>query len=171
MLSKKLVDELNEQLKYEFYSSHYYIALAAYFRKEDLDGIAHFFLEQAKEERFHAMKYFDFIDKIGEEIQIRTFEQPKGKFESIEEAFKAVVDHEEYMTERIYKMIKCAQNEHEYATASFLKWFVDEQVEEEHKAKNLLKKVQRIVEDSQGLLMLDNELSKRRFTPPKGTKI
>ncbi|PKM53657.1 MAG: ferritin, partial [Firmicutes bacterium HGW-Firmicutes-3] len=49
MLSEKLLAELNLQMKYEFYSSHLYLAYAGYAYKEDLEGFANFFIVQAEE--------------------------------------------------------------------------------------------------------------------------
>lgn len=58
MLSEKLLKELNKQVKYELYSSHYYLGMAGYCHSEDLPGFANFFVEQAEEEKFHGMKFF-----------------------------------------------------------------------------------------------------------------
>lgn len=64
MLSERLLKELNEQVKYELYSAHLYLAMAGYCANQDLDGFANFFIVQAEEERFHAMKFFNFINEM-----------------------------------------------------------------------------------------------------------
>jgi ferritin len=140
--------------------------MAAYFKDEDLDGFANFFLVQAEEERFHAMKFFNFIDEMGEKVEVRAFKQPKTEFDSIEDVYKLALEHEQFVTKRIYKLMDLAQGESEYATISFLKWFIDEQVEEEDTMETILKKVQRFGENSQGIYMLDEELAQRTFAPP-----
>ena len=73
MLSQKLTDELNEQIKFEFYSSHLYLAAAAYSYELDLDGFANFFIVQAEEEKFHAMKFFSFLSECL--IEFSVFEE------------------------------------------------------------------------------------------------
>lgn len=43
LLSEKLLNGLNEQMNFEFYSAHAYMAMAAYCSAEGLDGFANFF--------------------------------------------------------------------------------------------------------------------------------
>ncbi|RKD34183.1 ferritin [Thermohalobacter berrensis] len=166
MLSEKLLEELNEQIKYELYSSHYYLAMAAYCAAQDLEGFAHFFKVQAEEEKFHAMKLFDFVNDMDGRVVIKSLDEPKNDFESIEDVFHSALSHEKFVTKRIYKLMDIATEEREHATISLLKWYVDEQIEEENSMKDILTKVRRLGKDSHGLYMLDKELGQRTFTPP-----
>jgi ferritin len=54
---------------------------------------------------------------------------------------------------------------HDHATQSFLKWFVDEQVEEEANVTEILDSLKLIEGDGKGngLFMLDRELRQRTF--------
>ncbi|WP_416197417.1 MAG: Ferritin [Sporanaerobacter sp.] len=169
MLSEKLLKELNEQIKYEMYSSNLYLAMAAYCASEDLDGFANYFIVQAEEETFHAMKFFNYINEMDGRVNILGIEEPKNDYESVLEVFKVSLEHEKSVTARIYKLMDIAMEEKEHATISLLKWFVDEQVEEENSMKSVLKRLERIGEDSHGLYMLDQELAQRVFTPPVDT--
>lgn len=168
MLSQKLLDELNLQLKYEMESANYYLAMAAYCASEDLDGFANFFLVQGEEERFHAMKFYNFINDLGGRVIIKGFEDPKNDFSSLEDIFESALKHEQFVTKRIHTILDVANQEKHYPTISFLQWFVDEQVEEEASMNQILSKVKRLGEDNPGIYMLDEELSKRAFTPPPG---
>ncbi len=165
MLSEKLLAKLNEQITHEFYSAHYYLAMAAYFKKEDLDGFANFFLVQAEEERFHAMKFFNFIIDQGEEAVITGFKNPRRDFKSAEEIFNLALEHEQLVSSLINDLMAVAQEEKHYASISFLQWFVDEQVEEEATMGKLLNQIKRVGEQGHGILMLDRELAARSFTP------
>lgn len=165
MLSDKLLTKLNEQITHEFYSAHYYLAMAAYFMKEDLDGFANFFVVQAEEERFHAMKFFDFINDQGEKAVITGFKDPKRDFKSTEEIFTLALEHEKLVSSLINELINLAQEEKHYPSISFLQWFIDEQVEEEANMNKLLSKVKRVGEQGHGILMIDKELAARTFTP------
>lgn len=168
MLSQKLLDELNLQLKYEMESANYYLAMAAYCASEDLDGFANFFLVQGDEERFHAMKFYNFINDLGGKITIQGFEDPRNDFKSLEDVFESALKHEQFVTKRIHTILDVANQEKHYPTISFLQWFVDEQVEEEATMSQILSKVKRLGEDNPGIYMLDEELAKRTFTPPAG---
>ncbi|MGM0688049.1 MAG: ferritin [Bacillota bacterium] len=165
MLSDKLLAKLNEQITHEFYSAHYYLAMAAHFMKEDLDGFANFFVVQAEEERFHAMKFFDFINDQGEEAVITGFKDPKRDFKSAEEIFTLALEHEKLVSSLINELMNLAQEEKHYPSISFLQWFIDEQVEEEANMNKLLSKVKRVGEQGHGILMIDKELAARIFTP------
>lgn len=166
MFSEKLLNKLNNQLNFEFLSAHYYLAMAAYCEEQDLEGFAHFFIVQAEEERFHAMKFYNFIKEMDGRIRISEITEPKNDFNSLIDVFKTALNHEKVVTKRIYELMDMATEEKEHATISFLKWFVDEQVEEEASMKNIIRKLERLGEDSHGIFMLDQELSQRTFTPP-----
>lgn len=165
MLSEKLHKALNDQMNYEFFSAHAYLAMAAYCTDESYDGFANFFLVQAEEERFHAMKFYNFLSDMGYRATISGFENPDNEFASILEAFKHGLSHEKEVTRRIYGLADIALDEREHATMAFLKWFIDEQVEEEASFDALIAKISRIENDSNAIFMLDTELAGRTFNP------
>ncbi|MEI7026600.1 ferritin [Paenibacillus sp. y28] len=166
MLSDNLLAELNKQINLEFFSAQMYLAMGAYCKAENLDGFANFFIVQAEEERFHAMKIFNFINTMGKRATITGFESPRNEFKSILETFEAGYNHEQFVTRRFYDLMDIAIAEREHATIGFLKWFIDEQVEEEDLFDSLIQKLKRIDTDSNAFFMLDNELLTRVFTPP-----
>lgn len=170
MLSQKLLDELNLQIKYELYSAHYYLAMAAYCASNDLPGFENFFKVQAEEEKFHAMKFFDFVNEMDGTVKILGLEEPEDDFKSVTDVFEKALEHEKFVTKRIYYLMDIATEEKEHATMSMLKWFVDEQIEEENSMKTIIRRLNRISEDSHGLYMLDQELAMRVFTPPVNTQ-
>ncbi len=157
---------MNEQIRYEQYSAHYYLAMAAYFSSENLSGFENFFLVQADGERFHAMKFYNYINEVGGRVEIKGLEDPKNDFESIQEVFELALKHEQFVTSRINKLMDIANEEKDYATISFLKWFIDEQIEEENTMGTILNKLKRIGENGAGIMMLDRELAQRTFAAP-----
>ncbi len=169
MLSKRLIDALNDQINYEFYSAHIYLAFAAYCASVDMDGFANFFKVQAEEEKFHAMKFFNYLNDVDARILLKGIPDPQTELESLLDVFQKSLEHENKVTKRIYNLTDIASEEKEHATISLLKWFIDEQVEEEKNLKNYIKKIQRIGNDTAALYMLDTELAARVFTPPVPT--
>lgn len=166
MLSDNLLKNLNDQVNFEFYSSYTYLAMAAYAESVDLSGIANFFRVQAQEELFHAMKLYDYIFQKNGVVELDKIDKPEGKYESIIDVFETGYNHEQLVTSRIYKLADIASEEKEHATISLLRWFIDEQVEEENTFNTLLKKIKRAEDNPAALYMLDEELATRVFTPP-----
>lgn len=167
MLSDTLEAALNEQMNFELLSAHYYLAMAGYCQDQDLDGFAHFFWVQAEEERFHAEKFYNFINEKGGRAKFGEISKPENEFESVTDVFETALEHEQEVTKRIYELMDLAQEESEYATVSFLNWFVEEQVEEEDSMETIISKLDRLGSSNNGLLMLDKELSQRTFTRPQ----
>lgn len=163
MISESLEDAMNEQMKNEFYSAYLYLSMAAYFDDQDLDGFFNWFREQAREEQFHAMKFYHFLNERGGRVELRTIEKPQKEFKSVEDVFETSLDHEKKVTSMINDLMDMAKEEGDHASINFLNWFVDEQVEEEDQFESVLAKVKRIGENGQGLLMLDKDLGQRQF--------
>jgi ferritin len=161
-----LAEALNEQMNFEFYSAHVYLAMAAYCSGESLDGFANFFIVQAEEERFHAMKIYKFLNDRGRRATLSALGEPKNNYASILDSFEHGYDHEQQNTKRFYHLSDLAMNDREHATINFLKWFIDEQVEEEALFDNIIQKLKRIDKDSNAFYMLDAEFAGRSFTPP-----
>lgn len=166
MLSENLLNGLNDQVNFEFYSSYIYLAMAAYAESIDLSGFANFFRVQAQEELFHAMKLYDYIFQKNGIVQLDQIEKPENSYNSIVDVFQKGYSHEQLVTSRIYHLADIASDEREHSTMSLLRWFIDEQVEEENTFNTLLKKVKRIENNPAALYMLDEELATRVFTPP-----
>ncbi|MCK0470433.1 ferritin [Halalkalibacter sp. APA_J-10(15)] len=165
MLDDQLTKALNDQMNYEFYAAHAYMAMAAYCTSESLDGFANFFLVQAEEERFHAMKFYNFINALGERATIQSLPKPNNSFSSVKDAFEQALAQEKDVTKKIYYLSDLALDRREHATISFLKWFIEEQVEEEDMFDSIIQKLKRIDNDSNAFFMLDDEFSKRSFSP------
>ncbi|GAA0348542.1 ferritin [Bacillus horti] len=164
MVSEQLHKKLNEQMNYEFYSANAYMAMAAYCSAESLDGFANFFIVQAKEERFHAMKFYHYLNAIGKRATISEYKAPNNDFTSVLDCFEQALQQEKDVTKRIYELSDIAMNDREHATINFLKWFIDEQVEEEDTFDTIIQKLKRIETDSNAFFMMDAEFAGRSFT-------
>lgn len=163
-MNKKLTDAINDQLNYEFESAHVYLAMQAYVATLGLEGFENWLGVQYEEEIFHARKFVNYLNERGERVIITGFETPKAEFKSLLEVFEGALEHEQGVTARINNLMKIAHEVSDYASISFLQWYVDEQVEEEDNVTKLIDKI-KLVKDA-GLYMLDKELLTRSFVPP-----
>lgn len=164
MLSKKLLQGLNDQINFEFYSSYTYLAMAGYCESIDLSGFANFFRVQAKEELDHAMKLYDYVYQKNGSVVLEQVNKPQGDYDGIIDVFENGYEHEQLVTRKIYELTDIAYEEREHSTISLLKWFIDEQVEEENNFNSLVKRVRRIEDNPAGLYLMDDELATRVYT-------
>ena len=161
MLSKKLQDAMNEQIKNELYSAYLYLSMSAYCEAANLPGFGHWMRMQAQEEEAHAMKFYDFIHERGGRVVLQAIDQPPLEFPSPLAVFEQTLEHEQKVTGMIHDLYTLAVEEKDYASQIFLQWFVTEQVEEEDSASQILETLKMIGDKGHALLMLDRELGKR----------
>lgn len=166
MLSKKMEKALNGQINAELYSSYLYLAMSAWFSAKGLAGFANWMRQQAQEEMFHGIKFYDFVGERGGKVTLEAIAKPEGEWKSGIDVFQATLAHEQKVTSLINNLVNQALDERDHATNIFLQWFVSEQVEEEANASAILDKLKLIGKESGGLFALDQELGQRVFTPP-----
>ena len=165
MVSEKIINLINEQITKEQYAAQYYLSMSAWFSARDLDGIANYFRVQSKEELMHADKMFDYLNDVGSEIIIGKIDQPPHVFADAKDVFEKALEHEKIVTQSIFNILKNANEEGDFATVSFLQWFVNEQVEEEASASQLVTKIKMVCDNPSAMYLFDQELSQRVFDP------
>jgi ferritin len=163
MLSKKLEKTINEQINEELFSAYIYLSMSAWFETQNLKGFANWMYIQYQEEVTHAMKFFRYINERGGQVILEAVQKPETDWKNPFLAFEETLKHEKHITSKINNLVTIARVEKDYATESFLAWYVDEQVEEEANAMEILAQLKMIGESKTGLLMLDKELSTRVF--------
>jgi len=166
MLSNKLQDAINAQINKELYSAYFYLAMSAYCATKDLEGFQNFFYVQYQEETFHAMKLYNFLLDRNGDVKLTKIDTPPANFKSPLDVFEQTLEHEKFVTKSINDLMDLALKENDHATSSFLKWYVDEQVEEEANVTKIVNKLKLIGNDIGGLFIVDSELKTRVFTPP-----
>jgi len=130
MISKKMNQKLNEQITHEFNASQIYLAMACQFDGMGLKVLAGYFRKQTAEEREHALKILDYVLDVNGEVELLAIPAPQKSYASVQAAIDAALAHEKKVTQQIHDLVTLADEEKDYASRSFLKWFVDEQVEE-----------------------------------------
>jgi len=166
MISKKIEDALNDQINAEMYSAYLYLSMVAYFESVNLAGFATWMRAQAQEEMVHAMKIYDFVNERGGRVLLKSIDAPTTEWDSPLAAFEAAYAHEQLVTGRINDLVDLAVAEKDHATNAFLQWFVNEQVEEETSADNVVQNLKMAQNAPGALFMIDRELGTRVFTTP-----
>ncbi len=157
LITSAMNDALNEQIGNEFGASLQYVAIAAYFDRENLPVLARRFYTQAAEERDHAMRIVKYVLDVGGHVAIPAIPAPKSDFTSAEEAVQLSVGWEMTVTDQIKGLMDLADKQNDRLTRNFLEWFINEQVEEVSSMEQLLSMVRRAGEA--GLLLVENILA------------
>lgn len=158
-MNEKMVKAINKQLNFELESAHVYLAMQNYFSAITLNGFAHWFNVQYKEEVEHAEKFMEYLNDRGARVEVTGFPSPKNEFNSVLEVLETSLNHEKEVTKRINGLMDLAVELKDYPTVSLLQWYIDEQVEEEASFSELIDKVKMM--DGKGLYILDRELAHR----------
>jgi ferritin len=167
MISEKMRKELNEQVNKEMYSGYLYMSMSAHCSDIGLDGFANWFMVQYHEEMFHAMKIYGYLQDQSAKVELKAIEKPKQSWASAMDILKETLEHEKLVTASIHALVKLADDERDYATHTFLQWYVTEQVEEEKNASDIISRLELSGEGKgPGLFMIDKELAGRSVTIP-----
>ena len=162
VLGKAVEDAMNEQIKNELFSAYQYLSMAALCEAENLPGFAHWMRAQTREETEHAMKFYDFILDRNGRVVLQGIDGPLVEFGSPLEVFEKALEHERRVTAMINDLYGLAARENDYASQTFLQWFVTEQGEEEKNAGDVVETLRMVGDKSEALFLLDRELGQRR---------
>lgn len=163
MIREKMLNALNNQINAEQYSALLYLSMSAYFFNKGLPGFANWMYIQYQEELTHANKFFNYVNERSGKVTIQAIEQMPTEFDGVIDVFEKTLEHEQNVTSLINNLVDVAIEEKDHATQSFLKWFVDEQVEEEANVQEILDTLKLINGQGNGIFMLDRELRQRTF--------
>jgi ferritin len=163
MLKEKMLNAINEQINAEQYSALLYLSMSSYCSEKGLPSFANWMYIQYQEELTHANKFFNYVIERGEKVELKAIDQMPVDFDGILDVVEKTLEHEQYVTSLINGLMDVAVAESDYATQSFLKWFVDEQVEEEANVTEILDTLKLINGQGNGIFMLDREMRNRTF--------
>lgn len=156
MLNKKIEDILNVQVEKESYSSNLYLSMASWAETKGYSGIAQWLYAQADEERMHMLKLIGYINERGGHAKVTTIKEPPVEHGSVKEMFKAVLKHEQFVTESINEIVALCIQEKDYTTHNWIQWFVTEQIEEEASVNEILDKLN--LADEKNLYLFDRDI-------------
>lgn len=164
MLSDKIKDALNNQIKLEFAAAYAYFAKAAYCDAQSMDGFAHWMKVQAHEEIQHGMKIYNYLNDLDAVVDLQSIGKPKQDFSSFEEVFEDMLKGEKDLATQLNALASLALEEKDQITYGFLKWFLDEQVEEISLTSEMVDKIKLVGDNGNGLFILNEEMKKRPLT-------
>lgn len=160
LIPKKIEAALNAHLTLEMAAIYHYLAVASWCDNKGYEGSSAFYYKQSAEEQLHFMKFFNYINQVGGHAHVPELKKPQTAFKSILETCEKSLEAENKVTQSIYKLIELSRKETDHATEAFLKFFVDEQLEEEMQFNRLIDRIKLIGGGPQALYYTDKELEK-----------
>lgn len=151
---------LNKQVEMEGKSSAYYLSMASWCDMMGYANAAKYLYTHADEERMHMMKIFHYINEAGGHAFQPEITDIRHQFNSLREVFELILEHEIKVTKSINTIVDHAFMAKDFATFSFMQWFVTEQREEETMSRRALELFDIIGEEGVGLWTIDQELGK-----------
>lgn len=165
-MDQKVYELINDQINKELYSAYLYLSIADYYEEEGLDGYANWYMIQAQEERDHALIFRNYLHDNGERVKLKAIDMPDKTFGSFLEPLEAGLEHEKYVTSLINGIYAAASEVRDYRAMTFLEWFIDEQMEEEDNADDMITKMKLFGSDARSLYELDQQYAARVYTVP-----
>ncbi len=166
MLSQKLHNAINEQINAELWSAYLYLAMSMDAENKGYKGVANWFYVQFQEEQDHARIFMNYLNSRDTKVELKPIAEVPATWDSVLAMYKQTLEHEQKVTALINNLAAIANEDCDFASINRLVWFIDEQVEEEESAREMITAVEAVEDNKYGMYMLDKELAARTYTTP-----
>ena len=166
MLSSNLYKAINEQINAELWSAYLYLSMSMDCQAKGYNGIANWFYVQFQEEQAHARIFMNYLNSREAKVELLPIAEVRTSWDSVLDMFKQTLEHEKKVTGLINNIAAIANEDRDYASINRITWFIDEQVEEEESARDMIAAFEAVEGNKYGMYMLDKELAARTFVAP-----
>ena len=166
MISKRLHDAINAQINAELWSAYLYLAMSLEAENKGYKGVANWFFVQFQEEQDHARIFMNYLNSRDAKVTLLPIDPVPASWDSVLDMFKQTLEHEKKVTSLINNLAFIATDDRDFASINRLNWFIDEQVEEEESARDMIAAVEAVEGNKYGMYMLDKDLAARTYTAP-----
>ncbi len=164
MLSPKLHAAINEQINAELWSAYLYLSMSLDAENKGFKGVANWFYVQWQEEQDHARILMNYLNSRDCKVELKPIAEVRTEWSSVLEMFQETLRHEKVVTGLINNLAAIAAEDKDFASSNMLVWFVNEQVEEEESARDMIFATESVEGDKYGMYQLDKELATRTYT-------
>lgn len=166
MMSDNLKNAINAQINAELWSAYLYLSMSMDAEAKGHKGVANWFYIQFREEQDHARIFMNYLNSRDEKVQLMPVESVPTEWNSVLDMFKQTLEHERKVTAMINNLSAIAAQDNDFASANRLVWFIDEQIEEEESAREMIAAFEAVEGNKYGMYMLDKELAARTYATP-----
>ena len=164
--SKRLAEAINNQINAEMWSAYLYLSMSMDQEAKGNKGIANWFYVQFREEQDHARIFMNYLNSRDCVVKLQPIAAVETEWKSPLDAFKDTLEHEQKVTAMINELMNIAVEEKDFASVNMLNWFINEQVEEEQTARDIINDLDKINDSKYGLYSYDKELAARTYSVP-----
>ncbi|MBQ8224343.1 MAG: ferritin [Bacteroides sp.] len=163
MLSQKLHDAINAQINAELWSAYLYLSMSMDAEAKGHKGVANWFYVQFCEEQDHARIFMNYLNSLDAKVTLLPIEEVPTTWNSVLDMYKQTLEHEKKVTALINNLATIANEDKDLASINRLVWFIDEQIEEEESARDMIAAVEAVEGNKYGMYMLNKELAARAY--------
>lgn len=153
---------MNDQINMELEASYVYLSMAYHFQRSDvaLPGLFKYFKEASDEERKHAMKLMEYLNKRGGQIVLHAITPPsKTNWGTAKDAMNEALILEKRVNESLLQLHSMASSHNDPNLVDFIEnEFLQEQVDSIHEIASHCTNLERVGEGL-GIFAFDRELS------------
>ena len=166
MLNPNVEKALNAQINAELWSAYLYLSMSMDASAKGYKGVANWYYIQFQEEQDHARIFMNYVLSRGGRVELAPIAAVDTEWASPLASFEDTLAHERKVTAMIENLCRVAEAEKDLAPSNMLVWFIDEQVEEEENAQDIIDQLKMVGDSKMGLYMIDKDLAARVYTTP-----
>ncbi len=166
MISQNLHNAINAQINAELWSAYLYLSMSLDAEAKGYKGVANWFYVQFQEEQAHARIFMNYLNSRDAKVELLPIESVPSTWNTVLDMFKQTLEHEKKVTSLINNLAFIANEDRDFASINRLVWFIDEQVEEEESAREMIASFEAVEDNKYGMYMLDKELAARTYVVP-----
>ena len=165
-ISSRLEAAINDQINAELWSAYLYLSMSMDQEAKGNKGFANWFFIQFQEEQDHARIFMNYLNSVDAKVELLPIEAVPSSWDSVLDMYRQTLEHEKKVTSLIRNLADIAAEDKDHASMNRLIWFIDEQVEEEESARDMINAFEAVEGNKYGMYMLDKELAARVYNTP-----
>ena len=166
MITQRLHSAINAQINAELWSAYLYLAMSLDAESKGYKGFANWFYVQFQEEQAHARIFMNYLNSRDAKVELLPIDPVPATWDSVLDMFRQTLEHEKKVTSLINNLAAIANEDRDFASINRLNWFIDEQVEEEESARDMITAVEAVEDNKYGMYQLDKEQAARVYNVP-----
>lgn len=161
MVSEQVQQIINYLIQVELNSAYLYLAMANYFDRLNLVGMAKWLRAQSEEERGHAQFLTRFVLDLGGVVESRAILAQPVDFGTPLQVWQQVLEHERFVTQAYQQAYRALLQVGEYQALGIVQEILQEQIDEIAQPLQIVGRLGLVQASPAGILLMDRELAEQ----------